>query len=149
MKPLKLLLLFSLATLVLTIVHHAYGAIIYKDGFRLHVAIIAVPIILVLIVAYRVFNKYNDAPRKRRAFLFLIIVIMVIPIGAVGMYEGGYNHLVKNILYFGGVPVSTLDGLYPSVYELPNDVIFELTGIGQFVLGLVALLQLPRISFKY
>src|SRR5688572_15657766 len=99
MKPLKLLLLFSLGTLVLTIVHHAYGAIIYKDGFRLHVSIIAVPIILVLIVVYRAFNRYQDGLRKRRGFLVLVILITVIPIGAIGMYEGGYNHLVKNILY--------------------------------------------------
>src|SRR5689334_14730395 len=142
MKPLKLLLLFSLTTLLLTIIHHAYGAFIYKDGFRLHVAIVAAPIMFILVAVYYAFNRHHDTAGKRRAFRFLIIVIVVVPIGAIGMYEGGYNHVIKNILYFGGVPVSTLDELYPSVYELPNDFIFEITGIGQFVLGILALRQL-------
>jgi asparagine N-glycosylation enzyme membrane subunit Stt3 len=148
MKPLKLLLLFSLATLLLTIIHHAYGALIYKDGFRLHVAIIAAPIMFLLTAVYYTFNRYPDAARKRKVFLVLIIIIVVVPIGAIGMYEGGYNHLLKNILYFGGLPISTLDELYPSVYELPNDFIFEITGIGQFVLGLFASLQLRRVAVK-
>jgi hypothetical protein len=40
MRTFKMLLVWSLGTMVLTLLHHAYGAIIYNDPFRLHVALL-------------------------------------------------------------------------------------------------------------
>jgi hypothetical protein len=77
--------------------------------------------------------------------IFLLVTVSFSIIG-IGLYEGGYNHVVKNILYFGGVSTETLDEIYPSVYELPNDFLFELTGIAQFITGFlsgIAILRAP------
>ncbi len=57
----------------------------------------------------------------------------------IGFFEGGYNHLVKNILFFGGAHQATLHQLFPGPeYEMPNDLWFEVTGILQFFIGLWA-----------
>jgi hypothetical protein len=58
----------------------------------------------------------------------------------------GYNHLVKNVLYFGGASSrharSTLSA---PAYEMPNDLWFEVTGILQFFVGLYAGYCLVRL----
>jgi hypothetical protein len=57
----------------------------------------------------------------------------------VGFFEGGYNHLLKTILWAAGVPAPTLLRMFPPpVYVLPSSVVFEATGILQLVLGIVA-----------
>ena len=65
----------------------------------------------------------------------------------VGMFEGGYNHMIKNALYFGGIPSRAFRALFPQPpYEVPNDVFFELTGVAQFILALFSAVALARIT---
>ena len=67
------------------------------------------------------------------------LVDALIPVLGIGFFEGGYNHVLKNALYFSGASPPLLARLFPPpVYELPNDGLFEATGILQFVVGLVA-----------
>lgn len=51
----------------------------------------------------------------------------------------------KNILYFSGVPTHMLDQMYVSIYELPDNFIFELTGIAQFFTGIMTGIALWRL----
>lgn len=51
-------------------------------------------------------------------------------VGAIGLFEGAYNHVLKNILYFGGFSLDTLHKMYPlPKYQLLNDWIFEILGV--------------------
>ncbi len=53
----------------------------------------------------------------------------------IGLYEGVYNHLFKNLLFFAGVNGQTMASLFPPpMYEMPNDFLFELTGVLQALL---------------
>jgi hypothetical protein len=52
----------------------------------------------------------------------------------IGTFEGLYNHVVKNLLYFGGASPALMMRLFPRpTYEMPNDVFFEITGVLQVV----------------
>ncbi len=56
-----------------------------------------------------------------------------------GAFEGTYNHVLKDVLYLSGIAPDRWRALYPSsLYEPPGDWIFELTGILQAPLGLLA-----------
>ena len=59
--------------------------------------------------------------------------------GLVGVFEGGYKHAIKLLLFFGGAAPETLHRLFPPpTYEMPSDVLFEVTGVLQFLAGLMA-----------
>ena len=132
MKDVKKVMIWSVGTMLLTLIHHGYGAVIYDEPFRLHVAIFAAPVIMVLLATYAGFEKMSSLTGRRILLTIFLIVTVVFPVLTIGLYEGGYNHVVKNILYFAGVPTAILDDMYPSIYELPNDLVFELTGMAQF-----------------
>lgn len=62
-------------------------------------------------------------------------IIVIVPATAIGVMEGGYNHLLKTIVYFAG-GVEHYRQLFPAPpYEVPSDWFFEVTGILQFPLG--------------
>jgi hypothetical protein len=142
------MLIFSISTMILTVVHHLYGAVIYAEPFRLHVAIVAVPVIIVLAGSYAGYKKTRSIAFRKIVLGTLLSFSMVFSVFAIGLYEGGYNHVIKNILYFSGTPIELMDRIYPSVYELPNDFFFEFTGIAQFITGLMCGLHILRLPLK-
>lgn len=130
----------ALLLLSLTALHHIYGAIIYETPWRLHIVQAAVPAAIVISVALFVGHSRRGTSFGRAATWLAAIIIVVFPVAVVGLYEGGYNHLLKNLFYFGfGEDVART--LFPApVYKLPNDLIFEVTGIAQFPLSVLAAL---------
>jgi hypothetical protein len=73
---------------------------------------------------------------------------LAFPFAMIGLFEGGYNHVLKNVLYFGGATRDLLQALFPApTYELPNNLLFELSGIAQFppaVAGIGHLIAMVR-----
>lgn len=130
-------LLAAISLLALTVIHHLYGAAIYATPWRHHVALIAVPVLFFLILAYGV-HRWRSSSFLGRSFKWVFIVLtLLVPVCWIGLFEGGYNHVVKNALFFAGVPRATFDQLFPPpTYELPNDLWFEVTGVLQFFIGL-------------
>ena len=84
------------ALLALTIVHHAYGAIIYQTPWRFHVAPPALGAMLLLVVALVAHQELGDTRGGRLALGVALAVIFGVVVG-VGFFEGGYNHLLKTI----------------------------------------------------
>ncbi|SEP38197.1 hypothetical protein [Niastella yeongjuensis] len=139
-KPDLRLLIGSLVTTtgtyVLTALHHAYGAWLYKTPWRLHILFHGL-IILLITGAFLFLYEWL----KKKVFLFLYLVTAGLFFGGlIGLYEGLYNHLLKNILYFGGLSPTSMRWFYPaSLYELPNDWLFEITGALQAFIGALQL----------
>jgi hypothetical protein len=126
----------SLAVLLLTSVHHAHGAFIYRTPWRLHMVGVAAVTAAVLLGTLAVL-------RARRggwgAFALFALTTLAVPVGMIGVFEGFYNHVLKNIFYFGGASGALLQQLFPPpTYELPNDFFFELTGVLQVVPAVLA-----------
>jgi hypothetical protein len=134
--------------MLLTVIHHIYGAVIYDEPFRQHAAIFAIPVILVLMATYAGVERMKSLMWRKVLLAIFLVVTVVFPLLAIGLYEGGYNHVVKNLLYFSGVPTHILDQLYPSIYELPNDLVFELTGMMQLLTGVQCGLAIYRSSVR-
>ena len=70
------------------------------------------------------------------AFVALAIAICVLWLG---LYEGGYNHGIKNLAFRAHLPATVFNAVFPpSLYEPPGDWFFEFSGVLQLPLGLFA-----------
>lgn len=98
---------YSVALMALTSIHHAYGAVIYQTLWRLHVLMISVPVIVLTLIFNKILQKQNSSMRSFAFWLFILITL-VPSIGMIGVFEGVYNHVLKNILFFDGANEITL-----------------------------------------
>lgn len=101
--------------LLLTSVHHVYGAYAYRTPWRLHIVIVSA---LTAGAIASVLAMRRRRPEDRLgaiAFGAFVTVTLAIPVGPIGTYEGMYNHGIKNILYFAGTPPDTMQRLFPPV----------------------------------
>lgn len=136
----------ALGVLLLTSVHHVYGAFVYHTPWRLHVAPVAGLIAAAIVGTRLVLRRHSDDAAGHIAFWAFAGITLVFPVAAIGFFEGGYNHVLKNALYFAGAPTSVMVRLFPPpTYELPNDAFFELTGVMQALLGAVTCWLLYRL----
>ena len=63
------------------------------------------------------------------AFVALAVAICVLWLG---LYEGGYNHGIKNLAFMAQLPATVLNAVFPpSLYEPPGDWFFEFSGVLQ------------------
>jgi hypothetical protein len=136
----------SLLALLLTSVHHAYGAVVYSTPRRLHVLFVTGAAALVMLGALAVERAHpSDGIRTAAHWLFVAVVLSV-PVLLFGVFEGFYNHLLKDVLFFAGLPANEMVRLFPPPrYEMPNDVFFEITGVLQVVPSGLAALHLYRM----
>lgn len=128
-------------------IHHIYGGIIYDTAYRIIAPTISLPLLMILTfyLQYRLLIKAT----KVLKFVYISMVSLVW-IGLIGLVEGFYNHILKNILYFTDTSKSVLNSMFPpefgelSLFETPNDIFFEATGIIQFLLAILLSYNLIR-----
>lgn len=146
LKNLKQVTMYSHILMLLTSVHHIYGAIIYHTPWRLHAVFVSIPVIAVTaLLTYFIKNKSNFKSR----FLFWLnwIIILIVSIALIGIFEGIYNHFVKDLLFFAGTDRATLLSLFPPPkYEMPNDLFFEITGVLQAVIAVILIVHFTRLT---
>ena len=130
-KTLRQVLWLSHALMLLTSFHHIYGAVVFRTPWRYHAVLVAVPVIVVTaVLGYRTLKKNNF--RYSIFFWMNWAIILLFSIAAIGVFEGVYNHFLKDVLYFTGAGSRLLSTLFPPhLYEMPNDLIFEITGLAQ------------------
>jgi hypothetical protein len=145
---LRAALVAALATLGLTAAHHIYGGVLYASPWRVHGAFVAIAACLPLVLLARAHRRASGTTAGRLAGWAFAALTLLVPVLAVGLFEGVFNHVLKNVLFFAGAPESLLLRLYPPpAYELPDDVGFESTGVAQVVpaaFAAVATLRLVR-----
>lgn len=118
------------AEYAITAVHYAYGGVIYHSRERLIGAPIAgIPLLIALGLLY--LYKRTRSGVALTLFSSITILFWVI---IIGLFEGGYNHTVKNILFLAKGPSTTIHMLYRPTLSVeyiypPNDVFFEITGV--------------------
>lgn len=144
MKTSTKLLLASAAILIFTVFHHFYAAAVFDTPWRRHVAIVVIPVLLVMIGLYVLYQWRPMTLVGKASFWLLMLVAVLVPIAWLGFYHGGYTHLVKLILVLVRVPQAAFERLCP-VCEVPGDLIYEVTGIMEFLLSLVAAYYLVRL----
>lgn len=135
-----------LALLALTGIHHAYGAFAFGTPWRLHIIAIAVPVAIAIVAALHLGTVKTGQPTGRVSTVLAAILILLFPVAAIGIYEGGYNHVVKNLVYFIRGEAVTRALFPPPLYEMPHDLFFEATGMAQLPLSIAtAVLTLPLL----
>ena len=146
MKTSTKTLLASAAILILTVFHHFYAAAIYDTPWRRHVAVIVLPALFVMIAIYGV-HRWRPLTLVGRVSLWLfMLVALLVPIAWIGFFDGGYTHVVKNILFFGGLSRATFERLCPRpLCDVPDDLLYEVTGVVQFLLALYAVYYLFKL----
>ena len=131
MKTIQRTTFFTLLLLLMTSIHHIYGAVVYHTHWRLHVVLIAVPVGALVWVLYYLYTRSRYSGNKAVLISYLLSVL-VFPALLIGVYEGVYNHLIKNIIFPFTGNSSFFRMLFPPpVYEMPNNVLFEATGVLQ------------------
>lgn len=125
-------------------VHHWYGAIEYSTPWRISVSYwIMGSTLLVYSLLYVYWKNLGNILGKFTIWLFLFSAV-IFQIAFI-MFECVYSHILKNILFFSGLPQSILEKLYPApAYHLPNNLFFEFTGLLQLV-GFVAVWYAYRV----
>lgn len=131
----------GLGVLAMTTIHHVYGAAIFETPWRLHIVFISIPVALVILGAIPLARMRNASFTSHVASWLFIGLIALFAVAAIGFYEGGYNHLLPNIQYTLGVEHPLRDGLYVP----PDDLFFQLTGIAQFAVAVIAAWYLERL----
>ncbi len=144
-KVFKNLALSIISLVLFTSIHHVYGGSIYDTSWR-----IIMPLFFFLpMLGLTIFLQYFSTMTKRKSILFIFTVLTVLGwIIILGLGEGGYNHVLKNILYFGGATEELMFKMFPpelgdiKLYETPNSFFFELSGIGTTVFGVFVVIYL-------
>lgn len=139
--------LAALAAMGLTALHHVYGAARFDTPWRLHAAFVALCVVAAIVPLYLVHRRHPDARPGRLAGTGMALVVLVFPVLLFGLFEGAYNHAVKNALYLAGLPHSLLVILFPPpTYQMPSDVLFEVTGVLQIVPAWMSARSLVRLA---
>jgi hypothetical protein len=125
----------SVAVFVLTSIHHGYGAYLYQTPWRLHAAIVSGGATLLMAGLLTLFRSRHVGTVARWGF---VIVGLLVSFLGFGIFEGGFNHVVKNVLYLSNASPGFMGRLFPpGLYEMPNDALFEVTGVLQIVPGVL------------
>ena len=131
----------GLSILIATTIHHVYGAWLFDTPWRLHIVFISIPVALGMVVAVLVAVQGGGSLAGHVASWAFILLNAGFAIALIGLYEGGYNHLLPNIQYVLAVDHPLREGLY----DPPDDLVFQLSGIAQFVVAAIAAWQLWRV----
>jgi hypothetical protein len=139
---------YSNVLMILTSIHHIYGAVHYDTPWRLHVLLLSIPMIIFSVITSRFLVQENVNWKKLLAG-FYAAIILIFSIILIGGYEGVYNHALKNVLFFSGMSEANLNEMFPPPkYVMPNDFLFESTGVAQATIWVPLLLAFLRLLRK-
>ena len=141
--------LFSSAVLLVTIVHHSYGAVRFDTPWRHHVTFVALLLGGVLWGGLALWRGHGGTILGKFGRGLFLGVALLGAIGWIGFFEGGYNHALKVLTYKSGAPEALFHRLYPpAIYEPLQDWFFEMTGIAQLVLAACAFSGVRRFMVE-
>jgi hypothetical protein len=140
-RPLAFLVLVVATEGALTIAHFAHGATVYEDPSRLHIvtpALAAVGVVVALSAAYAI--------RPSSILRWLVALSVTVPfICTFGLYHGGFEHVLKLALFATGTSPERLLAIFDSPdFAVPNDAMFEASGVLTFVVAAVVTHHLAR-----
>lgn len=111
--------------------HHVYGALVYETPWRIAVSLWIPGFVLLVLSMLYLLWQYADRTAGTIAAWIILFGAVIFQAGFT-MFECVYSHVLKNVLYFGGASQSVLERLFPApAYHLPNNLLFELTGVAQ------------------
>lgn len=117
--------------------HHWYGAIAYDTPWRLVVSLWIPGFVLIVLASLYLYWRRVGTKVGSVAFWVFFLGAVVFQFGFT-MFECVYSHVLKGALYYGGASEGLLIRLFPPpAYHLPDNLLFEFTGLLQ-LFGLLA-----------
>ncbi|HEY6631608.1 MAG TPA: hypothetical protein VIZ90_09165 [Rhizobiaceae bacterium] len=135
----------AVAVLALTSIHHIYGAALYDTPWRLHIVYFALPAAALIAGAIYLGRALRGSMSGTIATWAGSLLALAFPVALIGFYEGGYNHLVKNLVFFGSGEDAARTLFSGEAYEMPNNFFFELSGVAQFPLAILTAVLVVRL----
>jgi len=118
----------------LTAFHHYYGARLYGTPWRAHVVLVGGICLLICFLLILLYRRYQ---KNWLIHIYITIAMLLFGVG-IGLFEGLYNHIIKDLLYFSGLNKDSWRTLFPApAYEIPENFVFECTGMLQFPVAAV------------
>ena len=128
--------------------HHVYGAFVYETPWRLVVSLWIPAFVLLVLSMLLLLRRYPNRTVGTVAAWIVLLGGVIFQAGFT-LFECVYSHVLKNILFFGGASQDVLEWLFPApAYHLPDNLLFELTGIAQLA-GFWAALCAWRVFAQY
>jgi len=123
--------------------------VLFATPWRNHVAHVAGWQIALLLALYAGYRFARGATARRVVLAVLLAALLLGPVAWIGLFEGGYNHVLKIVLYAVGTPQDVLARLFPPpTYEPPTDFLFEASGVLQLVIALLCLRWVRGIAWR-
>jgi hypothetical protein len=91
--------LYSNTLMIVTSIHHVYGAIVYHTPWRLQVLMVSIPVIIFTLFGSN-FLIRREFPGKNLLLLFYWFITLIFSVILIGGYEGVYNHALKIFFSF-------------------------------------------------
>lgn len=136
----QLLALAAVQT-ALTLGHFVHGAHVYDDPGRYH---IVTPALFFFALGAVLVGLYLKWPGRATRWL-VVAEIAFADVGLFGLYHGGFNHALKDLAYVFGTGAERLAEIFGSPdFTVPDDPIYELTGLAGLVMAGVIATYLVR-----
>jgi len=131
------------ALYALTTWHHVYGSYIYDSAWRINGVLWA----LVFVIPMILFLNLTTSVLFKKAGYYMAMLWIVV----IGFFEGGYNHVFKNILFSAGSSDEWFFTFFSKKlgYAKPDDILFELTGVLTFSVGVICFVNLLNWKKNY
>jgi hypothetical protein len=131
---------YSNLLMILTSIHHIYGAIVYDTPWRLHILFFSLPVLA--------FNWITAGKKLTRPLLYTFLLVnLIVTTCLIGLFEGVYNHLLKDILFYAGTDSDTMAKLFPPpTYVMPNNFFFEFTGVLQALSAILLVYHFIKVT---
>jgi hypothetical protein len=130
-------------------IHHVYGGLLYQTSERLWMALGFALAILVTVGLLRYYStRHSNAALAASAGVIVLLWVIT-----VGLFEGGYNHAYKCVLYFAGVTRERALDLHPALMARdfiypPDSAFFEISGVLQLLSGCVVAALSSRLMLE-
>ena len=121
---------------LLTIFHHVYGGLVYEESWKILTILFYGTPVFLLTIGLQFLSLRSSA--RLILYIFCALTFLFWGVG-LGLFEGGYNHIFKNILYFLGVDQNTMNNMFPpemgdkELYRMPDNWMFEISGMLQCI----------------
>jgi hypothetical protein len=139
-------LLAGSAVFALTSIHHVYGGIHYGTPWRIHAAAVAALAAIAMLFTLRISRAKAGSRTGRAAWWAFWSIGTVVFVLLFGVFEGAYNHVLKDLLFLAGTSLAHMRQLFPPpMYEMPNDWFFEVTGVLQVIPAALTANYLARL----
>jgi cellobiose-specific phosphotransferase system component IIC len=127
-------------------IHHAYEAGLAHSNGPIGIVVISSVILLATLALLERYERTGSQP----VYALFSVVTLLWWVGATGLVEGFYGHVLKDILYFffhvapAALPRTSL-GL---TYDVPTNLFGEVTGVLPFVFAILVAVAWFRLEVQ-